>query len=236
MKAVICTVAYGGWYRKGLERQIREFERVSPGYELQAWLNVLPPGTPTLIENGYDYTGYAAKPHAMLYAFDHAAEIVLLIDASVYPIRHIEPLLDHIGNVGYYLAPSGFSAGEWTSDQMLSAFGVTRDAAMAIPGVQSGIVGLRRDHSCISATWSCWASHFPGAHSNDAAADRKHHYRNVGHVSDDPRCRGHRHDQAALTLIAHGVGLTNLVHMPKFVDYEQHRRNDPETLLLVAGM
>src|SRR5580658_11037747 len=60
MSVVICSVAWGGWYRKGLERQIREFERVSPGYELQAWLNVLPPGTPVLIKDGVDYTGYAA--------------------------------------------------------------------------------------------------------------------------------------------------------------------------------
>ena len=68
MRVVITTVAWGGWYRKGLERQIREFERVSPGYELQGWLNVLPPGTPNLVLDGVDYTGYAAKPWAMKYA------------------------------------------------------------------------------------------------------------------------------------------------------------------------
>ena len=109
MKIVICTVSYGGWYRRGLERQIREFQRVSPGYELQGWLNVLPPGTPKLIKDGLDYTGYAAKPWAMKYAMDSGADVALLIDASVYPIRHIEPLIDFIWDHGYYLAPAGFT-------------------------------------------------------------------------------------------------------------------------------
>ena len=133
MKVVIATVAYGGWYRKGLERQIREFERVSPGFELQGWLNVLPPDTPQAVKDGYDYTGYAAKPFAMKYAMDCGADVALLIDASVYPIRHIQPLIDFIWDHGYYLAPAGFSVGEWTSDEMLRYAHMDRDAALKIP-------------------------------------------------------------------------------------------------------
>ena len=47
-RVVICTVGIGGWYPRGVARMIEEFNRVSPGYEIQAWVNTLPPGTPNL--------------------------------------------------------------------------------------------------------------------------------------------------------------------------------------------
>ena len=140
MKVVICTVAYLGWYRRGVARMIQKFEEVSPGYEIQAWVNTLPPGTPEIVKDGVSYTGYAAKPWALSHAMQ-TADVALLLDASVYPIRHIEPLLDFINGHGYYLAPAGFTIGEWTNDEMLAKFGMDRDHALKIPDVASGIVG-----------------------------------------------------------------------------------------------
>jgi hypothetical protein len=245
MKAVICTVAYGGWYRKGLERQIREFEKKSPGYELQGWLNVLPPSTPQLMHEGLDYTGYAAKPWAMRYAMDFGADLVLLIDASVYPIRHVEPLLDFIWGHGYYLAPAGFTIGEWTNDTMLANFGLDRDHALKIRDVASGIVGLRLDEQSVQnrsvlRRW-CESTTQPGfaaPHSNVMAANKTHHYRNVGFVSYDPRCSGHRQDQSALSLIAHEYGLNDLTPWPRFVAYQAGHggKADETTVLEIAGM
>jgi hypothetical protein len=244
MKVVICTVAYGGWYRKGLERQIREFERVSPGYEMQGWLNVLPPGTPHLVKDGYDYTGYAAKPWAMRHAMNSGADVALLIDASVYPIKHIEPLIDFIWDHGYYLAPAGFTIGEWTNDEMLGYYGFDRDHALKIPDVASGIVGFRlkadANTQFLVDQWCCATTSpgFAAPHSNVHAADKRHHYRNVGHVSYDPRCSGHRQDQSALSLIAHQLGLTDLTPWPRFVAYQAGHggKADDSTVLQIAGM
>jgi hypothetical protein len=241
MKAVICTVAWKGWYRKGLERQIREFDRVSPGYELQGWLNVLPRGTDRIIMDGWDYTGYAAKPNAMRYAKDYGADVVLLIDASVYPIKHIEPLLDYIWEHEYYFAPAGFSIGEWTNDEMLRHFNLDRDHAMSIPDVASGIVGMRFGASglCEKALslW-CTSTLLPGfaaPHSNALAADKRHHYRNVGFVSYDPRCSGHRQDQSALSLIANKLEMRKMVKWPRFVTGYGIPPQD-DTVLQIAGM
>lgn len=241
MKVVICTVAYKGWYRKGIARMIQEFERVSPGYELQAWVNVLPPGTPEVIKDGVDYTGYAAKPWALKHAME-TADVALLLDASVYPIRHIEPLLDFIKGHGYYLAPAGFSIGEWTNDAMLAAFGLDRDHALKIPDVASGIVGLAVTDTNyeVIRRW-CYSTDYPSfaaPHSNVHAANKKHHYRNVGHVSYDPRCSGHRQDQSALSIIAHQMGLTDLTPWPRFVAYQAGHggKADESTVLQIAGM
>ena len=79
---------------------------------------------------------------------------------------------------------------------------------------------------------------FGDHHSNSKAADKKHHYRNVGFVSDDPRCSGHRQDQSALSLIAHQAGMTNLTPWPRFVAYQAgHGGNaDASTVLMIEGM
>lgn len=241
MKAVICTVAYRGWYRKGLERQIREFEKVSPGLELQAWLNVIPPSAPTLVVDGYDYSGYAAKPWAMHWAQQSGADVVLLIDASVYPIAHIQPLLDYIWEHEYYFAPAGFSVGEWTNDGMLASFGLDRDHALSIPDLASGIVGMRFNASGLCekalAFWLMSTSYpdFAAPHSNSMGADKRHHYRNVGFVSYDPRCSGHRQDQSALSLIANQLGMTKMVPWPRFVTGYGIPPQD-DTVLQIAGM
>lgn len=239
MKVVICTVAYLGWYRRGVARMIQEFERVSPGYEIQAWVNTLPPGTPEIVHGKVTYTGYAAKPWALKHAME-SADVALLIDASVYPIRHIEPLLDFIYGHGYYLAPAGFTIGEWTNDEMLEQAGLTRDEALKIPDVASGIVGLKNslqtqflvDRWCEMTRWPS----FGAPHSNSEAADTRHHYRNVGFVSNDPRCSGHRQDQSALSIIAHQMGLKDLTPWPRFVAYQAAGNADESTVLQIAGM
>lgn len=241
MKVVICTVAYLGWYRRGVARMIQAFETVSPGYEIQAWVNTLPPGTPEIVHDNVTYTGYAAKPFALKHALENA-DVALLLDASVYPIRHVEPLLDFIKGHGYYLAPAGFSIGEWTNDEMLKRAGLTRAEALLIPDVASGIVGLANTDTNreVVKRWcgmTNWPS-FGAPHSNSLAADKKHHYRNVGWVSDDPRCSGHRQDQSALSIIAHQMGLTDLTPWPRFVAYQAGHggKADETTLLQIAGM
>lgn len=242
MKVVISTVAYGGWYRKGLARMIERFDAVSPGFELQAWLNVLPPGTPRVTKDGIDYTGYAAKPWALKYAMDSGADVALLIDCSVYPIRHIQPLIDLIWQTGYYLAPAGFTIGEWTNDEMLREFSLDRDRALTIPDVASGIVGFRCKLAARVAVdeWcdSTRRASFCDPHSNSMAADKKHHYRNVGLVSNDPRCSGHRQDQSALSLIAYQHRMTSLTPWPRFVAYQAGHGGaaDASTVLEIAGL
>lgn len=233
MKVAIVTLALGHHYPRGVERMIQEFEKCSPGYKLVAWINALPPGAPErVIQDGYDYTAYCAKPFAMKAAMDAGAEIVVWLDASVYPIRPIAPLIDYISANGYYMAPSGFTVGEWSSDAVLEGFCLERGAgpdspepggALMMKECASGIVGLDLRQAKLLHLLINWCMnwrYFPGHHSNVHAADKRHHYKNVGHVSLDPRCSGHRHDQTVLSILAHKLGLTKFVPWPKFVAYK----------------
>ena len=248
MRVAVVTCALGHQYPRGAARLIQAFEKSSPGYQLMAWINTLPPGAPErVIEDGWDYTGYCAKPFAMKAAMDAGAEIVLWLDCSVYPIRSITPLVEYISAHGYYMAPTGFTIGEWSSDAVLEGFKVERGGWMDKKECASGIVGLdlRRERGArLLYQWECNWRYFPGHHSNFHAADKEHHYKNVGHVSMDPRCSGHRHDQTVLSLLAHELGLTEWVPWPKFVAYQagystvpgQSGMPNEETCLVIEGI
>ncbi len=251
MKIAIVTLGIGHHYPAGVARMIREFDRVSPGYQVQAWVNTLPPGAPErVIEGGWDYTAYCAKPFAMKAAMDSGAEIVLWLDASVYPVRPIQPLIEYISAHGYYMAPSGFTVGQWSSDACLEHFRIDCGSepvgtepgggAMMMKECASGIVGLdlRQDEPEMLLTY--WSKHwhlFPGHHSNTNAKDKKHAYRNSGHVSDDPRCQGHRQDQTVLSILAHQLGMTEWVPWPRYVAYQAGYggQANESTCLMIGG-
>ncbi len=251
MKVAIVTLALGSGYPRGVARMIQAFHQHSPGYEIQAWINTLPPGAPErVIEDGYEYTAYCAKPFAMKAAMDSGAEIVLWLDASVYPVRPIAPLIEYISSHGYYMAPSGFTVGEWASDRCLEGFRLERGAgpqadepggALNMKECASGIVGLdlrREDTRMLLLRWRHNWRLFAGHHSNVHAADKRHHYKNVGHVSNDPRCSGHRHDQTVLSILAHQLGMTDWVPWPKFVAYKAGHGGHAteETCLMIEGI
>src|ERR1700744_1028736 len=139
MKVSIVTMGIGHWYPLGVARMIQAFQEHSPGFEIKAWVNALPPGAPeSVVVDGYDYTAYCAKPFAMWSALAWDADVVIWLDASVRPIRHIQPLVDHICNIGYYMAPTGFTIGEWASDESLEAFDYKREDALKLAECASG--------------------------------------------------------------------------------------------------
>ncbi len=221
MKVVITTVAIGGHYPRAIARLIERFNAVSPGYEIQAWVNTLPPGAERTIVDGYDYSGYVAKPFALDYARKSGADIAILLDASFFPVRDILPMVEHIQRNGYYLCRNGFKVGEWCSDAALEAMDVSREAAFEMEEVSSYCVGMDFSRGAqsnpqwqLSTAWKLAAKMFPGHHT--AAG---HPGRNPGFVSTDPRVKGHRHDQSALSLIAHRFGLQNFSERPYLTAY-----------------
>ncbi len=237
-RVAIATLAYGGWYPRGVARQIQKFAEVSPGFQHVSFVNVLPEGAPKRVEeNGVDYTAYCAKPFVLQEATRNA-DIVLLLDASIYPIQHIQPLIDHIHRHGYLFVAAGFTVGEWASDEALKYFNVKRDDMMSRPDLLSGCVGLDMRVTkarCLLKEWRAAWPTFPGPHSNLYSADQTYSYRNLGTASKDPRVRGHRHDQTALSILAHIYGMTEFVQMPRFLAYVGTEITQ-ETALIVHGM
>ncbi len=224
VRVAIVNVALGKWYPRGSARLTESLRRHCPEYSVMPWIDRLPPGAPaSVILDGCDYTGYCAKPFALRAAMNSGADIGILLDSSIVAIAHPAALVEHIASNGYYLAPAGFTIGEWASDYAVAYLGIDREAAFSLPDCASGCVGINfreaRGRQLVSDWCDSWPS-FAGPHSNLMTADRTHSYRNEGWVSNDRRVRGHRHDQLALSVLAHRAGMTNWVPWPKFVAYE----------------
>ncbi len=222
MNVIITTVAIGGHYPRAAARLIERFNAVSPGYQIQAWVNTLPPGAPKdVIVDGYDYTAYCAKPFALEYARKCGATQAILLDASFFPIRPIMPMVEHIQRAGYYLCKNDFKVGEWSSDDCLRRMDVTREEAFRMEEISSYCVGVDFTQEWhkgreMLEDWMDAARQgaFPGPHTATG-----HPGRNPGFVSTDARVKGHRHDQTALSIIANRLGMDRLSTRPDLTAY-----------------
>lgn len=235
----IASIGIGGWYPAGIGRLLQAFREVDPGRTVMTWVNTLPPGAPaSVVVNSYDYTAYCAKPFALKATRDAGADIGLLLDAAFWPIRAIDPLADHIHHNGYYFCENGFAMGEWCSDIALETLGLKRDEALAIPEISSYAVGLNFHDETANRALDEWCKlaadgrTFPGPHTQTGGNGR-----NQGHVSSDPRVKGHRHDQTALSAIAWKLGMHKRVCRPIFTAYEAGYGGhaDERTVLMNRG-
>jgi hypothetical protein len=225
VKTCICCVAFGSWYPRGADRLERSLRDQEYEGDLRIYRDALPHRSPSHAD-----VPYAFKLHAMQEAFDAGADIVLWADASMYAIAPISPLLSHIMQHGYAIFRSPHNCGEWTSDECLAAFLPTRSKAMDIPMVVGGLCGFYRHNSSGMGLFRCWQecanSHpelFRGKHTNDAHTE-----------SLDPRCKGHRHDQSVLSLIAAAYNAT-LIDPPRFYTWDADNPAS-DTVIVNRGM
>jgi hypothetical protein len=232
---IISTIALGSWYPQGVIRMLAAFGKFPNHVRIVPWSYLLPPGTPTCIEDGEDYTAYCARPFAIQAGFDAGASIVLYLDASYYPIAAIQPLITHIEDVGYYLQANNFLAGQWLSDRSLSPLGITREEAMTIPDVAGGAVGFTNTPRCraVLDNWKRLALDgitIPGHRTNSFNFEAG---RDLGFVSSDPRVLGHRPGQGPLSVLVHRHGLIHRVPRPRFCAYLG--KETAETVLVAHG-
>ncbi len=218
MKVSIVTLGLGGWYPRGIARMIERFHQCSPGFTVSAWVNSYPFGAPgSVIEDGYEYGPYCAKPFALLEALTSHADIAILLDAAFYPIRSIHPLVDYIAQTGYFFCKNGNLVGEWSS---LDRMGVTRESALLMEEISSYCVGLNFGDGRAVELLQRWIGFggdrltFPGHHTSPHCDGR-----NKGFVSTDSRVKGHRHDQTCLSILAHKMGMNILVGRPRLTAY-----------------
>ncbi len=225
LKVGICTVGLGGIYPLLVARMIQRFKAVSPGYLVRAWIDALPTGAPKNIVDGYDYSGYCAKPFAMDSLRKDGFDIGIWLDASFYPVNQILPLVEHISATGYYFCDNEMIVGEWCSDACADGMGVTREWLMTLPELSSYCVGLDFRHGECVALLEQWKSAaysdklFPGRHTAGNVG------RNPGFVSTDPRVKGHRFDQTVLSIQAHQFGMTKFIKRPRFTGYAAREWN-----------
>lgn len=186
------------------------------------------------------WLAYCAKPFAVRQAAK-SHDVVVWIDASCRLIADPGPLLYSIAEHGYYVQDNGFKMGQWCSDPALKTLGIAREDSMQIPEISTMVLGLdlrRGDSRSFLDEWCDLAADgvtFMADHTNDIgpAESIGLSQRSVGHVSDDPRVYGHRHDQTAASVLAWRRGWA-MIPRPTFADYFSETP-DPRTVIVNRG-
>lgn len=192
--AVVCFAS--GPYSNILPRFRRAFEIHSPTVPLFIFSDESEIQSPPHNENPYAFKVYAIK------ALRRAGyRFVIWCDSVLQLTRPIEDLVPEIAQAGVYLAKDGWAVGTWANDRTLEYFGVTRDDAMNISSVWACCMGFDFTNPVTHEFFAKWKQAcddgiFRGRTSNRDLTE-----------SQDPRCRGHRHDQSSAELIAYQMKL-----------------------------
>jgi hypothetical protein len=210
MRCAIVSLALGPRYVRLLERQRASVQEHAPQAAYRPWIDELPPRSPQGVE--LPWRAYCAKPYALLAAWLAGADLVVWLDAACRLVRPLDPLWAHLEAQGHYVQANGWNVGQWCSDAALKTLKLEREEAFLLPEISTMALGLNlRLPRCreFLFSWLALAADgvtFHGAHTNDIgpAAGQGVAYRNVGHVSDDARVLGHRHDQTAAAVLARG--------------------------------
>lgn len=174
------------------------------------WTDRLPDGSP-----GHDRAPYGFKLYAIAEALRQGFPSVLWLDAPCVAAAPLDPVFEAIERDGHCFVSGCERLGNWASDACLRAFAISRDQAMDLALLNGAFIGLDLEHTRTREWYrrivqQCEAGRFEGAALTEhAPADVR--ARNVdkdtGHLSDDPRCWGHRHDEAVGSCLAHLLGM-----------------------------
>lgn len=192
------------------DRLVRSLRSQGWSGGLLTWTDALPPGSPS-----HEAAPYGFKLYAIAEALKKGFTSVLWLDAPCVAARPLDPVFDAIERDGHCFVSGEERLGNWASDECLRAFGLSRDQAMPMALLNGGFIGLDLEHARTREWYrrivqQCEIGLFKGAALTEhAPADVR--ARNVdkdtGHLSDDPRCWGHRHDEAVGSCLAHLLGM-----------------------------
>jgi hypothetical protein len=192
------------------ERLLGSLRRVGYAGGLLTWTGTFPPGSPPHRE-----VPYAFKAHALGHAFREGYTSVLWLDAPSLALGPLDPLFEQIEREGHALVSGDEWLGNWASDECLSQYGLSRDRAMEVPLIFGSLIGLDLRKARSRDWFVGWLEGsrrglFNGPSLSPHAPDlvrAKMRGKSLGALSDDPRCWGHRHDEAVGSCLAYRLGL-----------------------------
>ena len=167
---------------------------------------------------------YAFKAAAINRAVSAGYTTVLWCDASVWAVNPLDVLFEQIEQEGHvFFLNVGHNCAQWTSDACLAQMQFSRDEAEKIPQLDAKCMGFNLANARSAEFLRCFSEHakdgsFKGSASNES-----------GQASADPRCRGHRWDQAVASLLAHRLQMSLT---ERFYDWTP---NAKEPVVLTCG-
>ena len=217
MNPAVLSVGIGKWYPRGVARLIKMLYRTGTVCDALTWCNTYPGGS-----TYHDVCPYTFKPKAFRYAQRRGYKIAVWMDAAVFPVKNLAPLFAKLQEQTIVaLANDPWKMGQWCSDEALRALDLTREQSLVIPEITTCMLGLnlkRPNAQYFLDEWERLSPVFRGAWANDIALDELKKlglpFRTVGHISNDPRVLGHRHDQTVASAILNKMGVQGLPMKP----------------------
>ncbi len=189
-----------GHYIKGQQRLKQSLLNVGFKGDFLGWTHESEIGAPS-----HKIDPYAFKCYGFQRAYDIGYTQVLWVDASVYAVKPVEPIFEYMEKHGHICQEAGHMAGTWSNDRCLEYFNLTRDEALEIVMIgNAGFLGLDLNAMRSGQFLNRWMqaskeSIFRGKWSNDLLTE-----------SQDPRCKGHRHDMSCSSIIANQLSMEHV--------------------------
>lgn len=247
MRRMVVNVATGS-YLAGQERLTEALASLGEDYLI--FRDVMPPGSPS-----HQETPYAFKAWALEAAREKGGTMLLWADASIVPIRSIDPIWEYAREHGVWLADNGWKNSQWTCDAALQdLFDLNGEIRPSYDNEAqiTAARGLNRTIQHVVATaFALDLNHRNGAlffHEYlrlaqtsafkgpwwNSNGERPDYASKVGaRACGPPECLGHRHDQSCASVIAWRLGIP-LTQSPRFFTYDGQQTS--ETILIAKGI
>jgi len=198
-KSCVINFANGAWYQNGAKRlydTILNYKNDTSSYDLVFFNDY------SQIESPHHHVlNYVFKFKSLKKALDMGYKNVLWLDSSMYCIKPIDHVFDHIKNVGYAVTWSEFNNAQWTNDRTLEHFRLTRDEAEKTRHIYSGCFGINKNYKNFENFYSLYENSLSFLQGNWNNSNNSE--------STDSRCCGHRHDQSILSLILNKLNMND---------------------------
>lgn len=127
-----------GSYVKGQDRLRDSLQATGYAGEFLGWTAEHQIGAPLHAENPYAFKIFGFRE-----AERQGHRFVMWLDASVWAIKNVQPIFDHIEEHGYIMQEAGCMVGTWSNQNCLDYFGITREDAMKMVCYgNAGFLGL----------------------------------------------------------------------------------------------
>jgi hypothetical protein len=177
---------------------------------LMYWTKTYPEGCPP-----HEAVPYGFKPFCFYAAHARGCGRILWIDSSIRIRGSLAPLFDLIYRDGYLIFNGSHSVGAYCKDAALDTLHITREESFRIPCCSASVIGLDLRQERAAEFLQRWKGlaldgvTFPGPKYNGCNGWPRT-------ISDDPRVKGHRHDQTAASVLALQLGMDNWQSRARF--------------------
>jgi hypothetical protein len=195
-KSMAFVTFANGRYR-GHDVELREsVTKVYPSVPVFCFHEFEEIGSPPHSENPYAFKVFCIEAVRRM-----GYSVVVWVDSINRLEKSLDPILPRVAQVGVYLQGDEHPSGLYANDRSLAYFGISRDAAMEIEAIYACVMLFDFRNPTASEFLARW---------KQACLDGifKGHWTNANNTeSQDPRCKGHRHDQTCVEFISHQLGI-----------------------------